>query len=147
MEQPPVASWRGSFTSGVSGFEQSTIVLNSRRNKCIFINKAWRSVSKRLFELMGDNYAGISIKHGERLRRNSSDARNRRNRSGGGLLGLHLTVRSRHREIHIALDTDRREQNDQQKRGAESTKNRQDGPKSNSTTRSSSNLIGLPKGV
>lgn len=45
-----------------------------------------------VFELMGDRYAGVSIKYGEEFRRNSQDARNRENWSGGCAMGLDLTV-------------------------------------------------------
>lgn len=53
-----------------------------------------------VFELMGDKYAGVSIKHGEELRGNSQDARNRGDWSGGAS-GLDLTVDT---ESRIALE-------------------------------------------
>jgi hypothetical protein len=53
MEQPPLASWRGSFTSGVSGFEQSTIVLNSCRNQCILLIKLEEACQSGLLSSWG----------------------------------------------------------------------------------------------
>lgn len=70
---------------------------------------------------MGDRYAGVSIKHGEGFRRNSQDARNRGNWSGGAS-GLDLTVDTEQYSPGV-LRTDRQSENDRQKekkkRGAE----------------------------